>query len=242
MTEEPARLPESPMPNVVPNSPWRRAWTSFKRRVIDGLFVVLPILITCWIIRWLYLFVESYVISPFTALVLWKVRGYYSEEPLPFWFESYLAPVIAILFVVVVLFGLAFIAYSPLHKWLNWVLINIPVFSWIYNPVRKVFETLETHQGDQHGHKKPQRIVLISFPHTGMKVPAIVTATCKDVETQRTILCVYVPTTPVPTSGYFLLVPEEEATEINWDTEQTLQAIISGGLAAPPEVTYFKKR
>jgi uncharacterized membrane protein len=37
-----------------------------------------------------------------------------------------------------------------------------------------------------------------------------------------------------------LLVPEEEATELNWSPEQTLQAIISGGLTAPPEVRYGK--
>jgi uncharacterized membrane protein len=51
---------------------------------------------------------------------------------------------------------------------------------------------------------------------------------------------VYVPTTPVPTSGYFLLVPEEEVTELNWTSEQALQAVISAGLTAPPEVGYFR--
>jgi uncharacterized membrane protein len=54
------------------------------------------------------------------------------------------------------------------------------------------------------------------------------------------LLGVYVPTTPVPTSGFFLLVPEEEVTDLNWSTEQTLQAVMSGGLTVPPRVTYFK--
>jgi uncharacterized membrane protein len=53
---------------------------------------------------------------------------------------------------------------------------------------------------------------------------------------------VYVPTTPVPTSGFFLLVPEEEATELNWDSQQTLQAIMSGGLTVPPVVSYFRTK
>jgi uncharacterized membrane protein len=44
----------------------------------------------------------------------------------------------------------------------------------------------------------------------------------------------------MPTSGYFLLVPEEEVTELNWNSHQTLQAVMSAGLIAPPEVTYFK--
>jgi uncharacterized membrane protein len=50
---------------------------------------------------------------------------------------------------------------------------------------------------------------------------------------------VYVPTTPMPTTGFMLLVPEEEATELNWSTEQTLEAVISGGLVCPSEVSYF---
>jgi uncharacterized membrane protein len=73
-----------------------------------------------------------------------------------------------------------------------------------------------------------------------MRVPAFVTATSRDVETRRVLLCVYVPTTPVPTSGYFLIVPEDEVTELDWSPEQTLQAIISAGLTTPPEIRYFK--
>jgi uncharacterized membrane protein len=94
----------------------------------------------------------------------------------------------------------------------------------------------------QAGSCNPQRVVLVPFPHPGMKVPAFVTGSCRDIETGKVILCVYVPTTPVPTSGYYLLVPEEEVTEPRWTPEETLQAIISGGLTAPPEVRYFANR
>jgi uncharacterized membrane protein len=111
------------------------------------------------------------------------------------------------------------------------------VISQIYNPVRKMFQALEKQPGQQQG---PQRLVLIGFPHPGIKLPAFVTATCRDVTTQKVLLCVYVPTTPVPTSGFFLLVPEEDVTELNWSSGQTLEAIMSGGLTAPPEVSFFK--
>src|SRR5262249_35041359 len=111
-----------------------------------------------------------------------------------------------------------------------------PVVSVVYDAVRKTFRALEK----QPGRQRPQRVVLVAFPHPGMKVPAFVTSTCRDIETQKVVLCVYVPTTPVPTSGYFLLVPEEEVTDLSWSSEQALQAIISAGLTAPPEVGYFK--
>ena len=71
-----------------------------------------------------------------------------------------------------------------------------------------------------------------------MKAPAFVTGESVDVSTGRTILCVYVPTTPVPTSGYMLMVEQEDVIELNWDLEETLQAIVSGGITVPETVTY----
>ena len=59
-----------------------------------------------------------------------------------------------------------------------------------------------------------------------------------DTATNKTILCVYVPTTPVPTSGYMLMVPEENVVALNWDLQETLQAIVSGGITVPGKVSY----
>jgi uncharacterized membrane protein len=71
-----------------------------------------------------------------------------------------------------------------------------------------------------------------------MKAPAFVTSECLEETTGKVILCVYVPTTPVPTSGYMLMIPEEDVVTLNWDLEETLQAIVSGGITVPPRVTY----
>jgi uncharacterized membrane protein len=186
----------------------------------------------------LYSTLEKYVIDPLALLVLWKIRGSQPDVELPFWFETYVAPLLAILVAVLLLYGLGFLVNSRLRRVLDWVLLRLPVISLVYNGIRKVFDALSRQSGQQ----RPQRVVLVPFPHPGMRVVAFVTATCRDIETQKVILCVYVPTTPVPTSGYFLLVPEEEVTELNWNSEQALQAIISAGLTAPSEVGYFKTR
>jgi uncharacterized membrane protein len=214
----------------------RRAWHAIRARIFGGLLLVLPILVTFWVIHWLYSGLETYVIDPLAQLVLWKVQGRQPETELPPWFEMYAAPLIALLVVLLLLYGLGFFVRSRLRRVLDWFLLRLPVISVVYNGVRKVMQALE----GQPGRQRPQRAVLVAFPHPGMRVPAFVTGTCRDVETQKVILCVYVPTTPVPTSGYFLLVPEDEVTELNWTPEQALQAIISAGLTAPPEVRYFK--
>ncbi|HMF14263.1 MAG TPA: DUF502 domain-containing protein [Gemmataceae bacterium] len=217
-------------------SMFRKTWLSIRGRILGGLMLVLPVLITLWVIYWLYSTLEKFVIDPLALLVLWQVRGRQPDMELPFWFEAYAAPLIAILVALLLLYGLGFFVRSRLRRAIDWVLLRVPVISVVYDGVRKVFRALEK----QPGRQRPQRVVLVSFPHPGTRVPAFVTSTCRDVETQKIILCVYVPTTPVPTSGYFLLVPEEDVIELNWSSDQALQAIISAGLTAPPEVRYFK--
>ncbi len=230
-------------PNVLPDPQadpapglGRRVWHGIRARLLGGLLLVLPVLITLWVIHWLYSTLETYVIDPLAQLVLWQVRGRQADNELPAWFEKYAAPLIALLVVLVLLYCLGFFVRSRLRRAVDWVLLRLPVISIVYNGVRKVIQALER----QPGRQRPQRAVLVAFPHPGMRVPAFVTGTCRDVVTQKVILCVYVPTTPVPTSGYFLLVPEDEVTDLNWTPEQTLQAIISAGLTGPPEVAYFK--
>jgi uncharacterized membrane protein len=214
---------------------FRRIWHGVRDRILAGLLVILPIMITLWVIRWLYTWLEAYVIDPFAMLVLWKARRVQGEPDLPPWFENYAAPVIAIVFILALLYGCGFLAQSRLRHGIDRLLLRVPVISVIYDAVRNVLQGLDKPAAKA----QPQRLVLIAFPHPGMRLPAFVTSTCRDIKTHKTLLCVYVPTTPVPTSGFFLMVPEDEVTELNWNTEQTLQAIISGGLTAPQEVSYF---
>ena len=235
----------APRPSGVPDlnadsllaSP-RRVWRSIGDRLVGGLILAMPILITFWVIHWMYSILAEKVIDPLALLVLWKFKWTTSSSELPYWFETYAAPLIAIILVLTLLYYLDYFANTRLHRAVGWILTNVPVISSVYNPVRKMFQALEKQPGQQ----SPRRLVLVKFPHPGVKLPAFVTAECRDIETKKVLLCVYVPTTPVPTSGFFLLVPEEEVTELNWDSEQTLQAIMSGGLTAPPDVSFFTTR
>jgi uncharacterized membrane protein len=211
------------------------AWQRTKARIVSGLLIVLPILISLWVLHWLYANLESKVIDPVARMVLWKAQFGQADAELPHWFEAYAAPLIAILLVLVLLYFLGFFVNSRLRRALDWLLLRVPVMSGVYDGVRNVFQSLERKRGRQAA----QRVVLIQFPHPGMRAAAFVTATCKDIHTQKTLLVVYVPQSPLPTNGHLLLVPEEEATELNWGPDETLQTLISGGFTAPQEVSYY---
>ena len=214
----------------------RKVWLTIRNRLFEGLLVVLPILVTLWFFRWLYSGLEKYVIDPIAVLVLWKARALQSAPELPYWFEAYAAPAIAILIALLIVYGCGALAHSRFHRMVDQVFLRVPVVSNVYDAVRNVLQVFEKPNGPS----VPQRIVLVPFPHPGTRLPAIVTSTCRDVVTGKVLLCVYVPTTPVPASGFFLMIPEEDATELNWNVQETLQAIISGGLTAPSNVTYYR--
>jgi uncharacterized membrane protein len=215
----------------------RKVWLSIRGRILGGLMLVLPVLITFWVIYWLYSSLEKYVIDPLARVVLWLVQQRWPEKEQLSWFETYAAPVIAIIVALLLLFFLGFFVHSGLRRLLDGILLRVPGISIVYNGVRNVFQALDRQRG-----QRLQRPVLVAFPHPGMRAPGFVTATCRDLTTQKTLLCVFVPTAPVPASGFLLLVPEEEVTELNWGAEQTLQALLSVGLTVPLEVRYFDNK
>lgn len=234
----PTSLTASPdLPSPSPPGLFRKTWYSVRARILGGLLLVLPFAITLWVVYWIYSRLERYVIDPLALLVLRKIDGQ-SVHALPEWFENYAAPVIAIIIALLLLYFLGFLVRSRLRGGIDWLFLRMPVVSIVYNGVRNVFQTLDRRRGQE----QPQRVVLVPFPHPGLRVPGFVTATCKDIETQKILLCVWVPTSPMPTVGYVLVVPEEEVTDLNWTAEETVQTLLSSGLTAPAEIRYFKAR
>lgn len=218
-----------------PAAPQKSLVIRIRNRIIEGLLLALPVVITFWIIHWFYSLLKNLVIDPVAKLVMKGLLGGAHLDKLPEWFEYYVAPAIAAAIVLILLYVLGWFLHSRLHKAFDWLMLQVPIVTTIYSAVRKMFSTLQA----QRDTERFKRVVLVPFPHPGMKVPAFVTSSTKDVSTGRTILCVYVPTTPVPTSGYMLMIPEDEVTELSWDLNETLQAIVSGGISVPPQVEYF---
>lgn len=212
------------------------ALARIRRQIVAGLLLVLPIVVTFWIVYWLYTTLELYVISPAARLLVYLIEGRRPGMELPAWFAGFVAPLIGIIGVALLLYFFGAVARSRLAGLIDSLLLQVPVVKVIYNAVSRVFQSIKG-QGELTRFK---RVVLVSFPHPGMRVPGFVTSSCRDVDTQRTILCVYVPTTPVPTSGYMLLVPEDEVSELDWNLEETVQAVVSFGLTAPDHVRFFE--
>ncbi len=209
-------------------------WRTVRNRLFAGLFVLLPLVITFFLIYWLYERLINWVINPTSSWLLKVINP--DGNQLPDYVVNYLAPTAAVFLIVGITIVAGMFLNSRLHRLVDWFLNSVPGVNMIYSVVSNVFEAI---QRSQFGAEDFKRVVLVEFPHPGMKVPAFVTSETKDETTGEDILCVYVPTTPVPTSGYMLMVPESNVVALDWDLQETLQAIVSGGITAPARVRYY---
>lgn len=119
-----------------------------------------------------------------------------------------------------------------LVSWWEKLLARIPVVNSIYNSVKQVSDTLFSSSGNAF-----RQALLVQYPRTGSWTIAFLTGTPGgDVVNHLTEdhVSVYVPTTPNPTSGFFLMLPRSEVIELDMDVDEALKYIISMGVVAPP--------
>lgn len=208
---------------------------AIRARILSGLFLALPLVITGWIIYWLYTLFRRYALDPFFRLInyLRDRNAFYAA--LPEWWDNFVAPVFAVLLVLVTLYLLGLVVRSRVYRTLNWILLRVPVVTTIYQAVNGLFVALE----NQRRSAQFKRVVLVEFPQPGMRSLGLVTNTLRDSRTGRRIVCVCVLTGVMPPTGFTLFVPEESVTDIPWTLNQALQAIVSGGITTPETIRYF---
>ncbi|MFN8897980.1 MAG: DUF502 domain-containing protein, partial [Pseudomonadota bacterium] len=141
---------------------------------------------------------------------------------------------VVVLVVVLVLTGV--FATNIFGQW--WVrqwdrlMHQIPIVKSIYSSVKQVSDTLFSSKGNAF-----REAVLVQYPRSGAWTIAFVTGRPGgEVATKlpADLLSVYVPTTPNPTSGFFLMLPRAEVIELAMSVDQALKYVISMGVVVPP--------
>ena len=109
----------------------------------------------------------------------------------------------------------------------------VPVVRSIYNTLRQATEVLSIDKSTE----KYSGVVLVDFPRAGSKAIGLVTSRVTDIEGQPS-LAVFVPTTPVPTSGFLLIMPEASAIPVDVTVDEAMKLIVSGGILTPEAVLH----
>ena len=148
---------------------------------------------------------------------------------------AYYVPGLGIVTLIALIFSVGLLAANFMGRQIvkMWedLLNRLPLVRGIYSTLKSMMDILSFRSSGSY-----HRVVLIQFPKNGHYCFAFVTGVTKDeshVLAHEPLIHVYVPTSPNPTSGYFLLVPEREVTSVDITVEDAMKLIVSGGLYSP---------
>lgn len=202
-----------------------------KKYLIAGLLVWLPMAVTIWVLQ--------AVLGLVDGLFGWLLSA--SQAVLP---QGAHAPIemlrrvpgLGLIVVMLLLLGTGVFAANMVGQW--WlrqgsrILHRIPIVKSIYSSVKQVSDTLFSSSGNAF-----REAVLVQYPREGAWTIAFVTGRPGGEAAEHLAgdyLSVYVPTTPNPTSGFFLMVPRSDVIELRMSVDEALKYIISMGVVAPP--------
>ncbi|HWN30791.1 MAG TPA: DUF502 domain-containing protein [Burkholderiales bacterium] len=193
-----------------------------KKYFITGLLIWVPLVITLWVLDFLISTMDQ---SLRLLPPEWRPEALF----------GYHIPGLGVILTLVVLFltGLftANILGQRLVKFWEWLLSRIPVVKSIYSGVKQVSDTLFSGQGQAF-----RKVLLVQYPREGSWIIAFQTGQPRGDVTNHLkgeYVSVYVPTTPNPTSGFFLMMPRNDVIELDMSVDGALKYIISMGVAAP---------
>ena len=193
-----------------------------KKYFITGLLVLVPLFITVWVLTTLINIMDQ-------SLLLLPV-GWRPEAQLGRAIPGIGAILTLLIILVTGLIATNFFGKQLILLWES-LLARVPVVKSIYSSVKQVSDTLFSDSGNAF-----RKALLVQFPHHGSWTIAFQTGTPGgDVANhlQGDYVSVYVPTTPNPTGGYFVMMARKDTIELDMSVDEALKYIISMGVVAP---------
>ncbi|MFH1395514.1 MAG: DUF502 domain-containing protein [Candidatus Omnitrophota bacterium] len=204
----------------------KKTWNAFLIYFINGIVLLLPVVITIVLIRFLAIQLNNIVLDPIMKLFAPVVMGFrriYVAKTLIFLLIIFL--IAAIGWGARILFIKRFFSHGEK------LLIKVPILGRIYNASKQIFSALVGQ-----GKTIFKQVVMLEYPRKGIYSIGFTTGDAKgelDQVIGKESLSVFVPTTPNPTSGLFLVVPKEEIYFLKMGVEDGMKLVISGGSFSP---------
>jgi uncharacterized membrane protein len=197
----------------------------WRNSFFTGLVIILPGVITLAVVKWFF-----GTISSFTDLLLFFLPKTITHENdgtgAIHWYWSLLALVVSALLVTVIgVLGRYYIG-KRLITWADNLMLRVPVLNKIYGTIKQVDAAFA---GNKNSFKT---VVLIEYPRPGIYSIGFITSEQEDevsAKLNRKTLCVFIPTTPIPTSGFLVIVPVEQVTKLDMSVADGFKYIISLG-------------
>jgi uncharacterized membrane protein len=197
-----------------------RLWKNLRKSFFAGLLVVVPVAASIGILFWLFNTVTNWLLPA-------PLRGGEVE---------FLYRVAALLVFVVAVTVVGWVTRLMVGRRLvalaEKVLGRVPLLNRIYAFVKEVSHTLLAGQKTVF-----ERVVLVEYPRPGVYAVGFVTSESEgevQARTRESVINVFLPTTPNPTSGFLLMVPREQVIPLEMSVAEGMKLVISGGAVVPP--------
>jgi uncharacterized membrane protein len=195
----------------------RSLFVLLRRYLITGIIVIAPLAITVWVLLGLFTFID-------------RLAGKLLGEKL------IRIPGVGIVLFVTVIILVGIFATNIIGKRLisfaERIMARIPLANKIYTAVQQISTAFLGSSRTIFS-----RVVLVEYPRRGLYSIGFLTSEAEgevQYKTSQQVVCVFVPTTPNPTSGVLIFVPKEDLTYLAMTAEDGLKLVISGGVVAPP--------
>lgn len=198
---------------------------NLKSIFLTGIAAIIPVGVTFYI---LYL-----IIGLMNNLVKIIPARFHPDHFLPFHI-----PGLGVIITLILIFTVGLVTKSYLGTKLvslgERMVSKIPLVSGIYHALKQFVDAVFSDKGQSF-----KRAVLIEYPRKGLYSIAFVTGVAKgevQVKTSQRCVNIFVPTTPNPTSGFYIMVPEGDTIPLDMTVEEAFTLIISGGIVSPGDV------
>ena len=194
-----------------------------KKYLITGLLIWIPLSITIMVLAW--------IVGSLDQIIEWLPNGLQPRHMIGFNIPG-AGLLVGVLIVLMTGLIAANVIGQKLVRYWEALLARIPVVKSLYYGVKQVSDTLFSSSGQAF-----RKALLVQYPRQGSWTIAFLTGkpggdAVNHLKGEH--VSVYVPTTPNPTSGFFLIMPKEDVIELDMSVDEALKYIISMGVVAPP--------
>lgn len=192
--------------------------SKLRQNFIAGLVVLIPVVATIWVIKWLFDIIDGILAPAFVPIFGYTITG------------------IGFVAIVILVYLLGLLVTNVLGRKLvqfgQSLVDKVPVVSQIYNAFRQIMDSLMLSQKGAF-----KEVVLVEFPRAGMRSIAFVTNRTKDSSGQE-LVAFYIPTAPNPTSGFIEIATPDRIIPTSMSVEDAMKIVLSAGMICPPVIDF----
>lgn len=189
-----------------------------RNHFLSGILVVLPLAAAIFVLVWVFVKIDNILQPVIQAIFNRRITG------------------VGFGITLVLIYIIGVIASNILgHRIIRFgesLATRIPIFRQLYTAFKQVAEGLS---GTGTSKAAFREVILVEFPREGMRALAFITNEITD-ESGKKMFAIFVPTAPIPTSGYFEIVTEDMITRTNISVDEAMKMIISSGMISPSKI------